>query len=389
MAEIDDILSRYYPLLENLACGSRGGFSALEARRYGGVLKSLQRGLTGDRLLAGASYFSETDFLGAYLLYYWPVSFIQTYLALKEMNMQGVLPRIRSVLDLGAGPGPSSFAAAEMGAESFLLVDASPKALEAALDLHEMAPGTRTQFSVTKRNLEKEESAINGHFDLIVASHSMNELWKGQSDSLRRRTALLEKAVKALTDGGILLVIEPSALATSRPALELRDLLLEKSRGNGLTCIAPCPGSYPCPIMRAGEGRTCHSTWEWTPTGATAILAREAGLDRDSVKSTWFALRKGGAEATSAPGGGGLAGRIVSESMLNKGGRVRYIVCTDSGLATISARGDDADAAAAGFLALARGDCIRADSLERRAGENGFGFSAGSTLEITMKAPRA
>ncbi|HWP68822.1 MAG TPA: hypothetical protein VN437_05920, partial [Rectinemataceae bacterium] len=59
------------------------------------------------------------------------------------------------------------------------------------------------------------------------------------------------------------------------------------------------------------------------------------------------------------------------------------------GLATISARGDDANASGAGFLALARGDCISADCLERRAGENSFGFSASSTLKITLKAPRA
>ena len=389
MAEINDILSRYYPLLESLACGDRGGFTALEARRYGGVLKSLQRGLTGDRLLVGASYFSEADFLGAYLLYYWPVSFLQTYLALEEMKMRGVLPPIRSVLDLGAGPGPSSFAAAEMGAESFLLVDANIKALEAARDLHELASGGRAQFSITKKNLEKEGGDIGGHYDLIVASRSMNELWNDRSDPAKRRAAFLEKLSGTLVEGGILLVMEPSALSTSRPALALRDLLLEKSSGNGLTCVAPCPGSYPCPIMSAGEGRTCHSTWKWMPTGITAALASEAGLDRDSVKSTWFALRKGGTQRVPDSRGEGLAGRIVSESMLNKGGRLRYIVCTDAGLATISARGDDAAAAEAGFPALARGDFIKAGGLERRAGENGFGFSAGSTLEITMKAPRA
>lgn len=387
MAELNDILSRYYPLLERLACG-KNGFSPLEAKRFGRALKELQRGLTGDRLMAGASYFSEADFLGTYLLYYWPVSFIQTYLALEEIGMRGALPRIRSVLDLGAGPGPSSFAAAEMGAENFLLADSNSKALSAALRLNGLVADASIRFTIEKQDLEKDDNWIDGPYDLIVASHSMNELWKGQDDSLNRRAALLEKACEALADGGILLVIEPSALATSRPALELRDLLLEKARGRGLSCVAPCPGSYPCPIMAAGEGRSCHSTWEWIPVGAAAALAREAGLDRDSVKATWFALKKGEA-APSAPGESELTGRIVSESMLNKAGRVRYIVCTDAGLATISARGDDASASGAGFLALARGDCISADCLERRAGENSFGFSAGSTLTITLKAPRA
>jgi len=411
MAETNDILARYYPLLEKLACG-KGGFGALEARRLGGALKNLQRGLTGDRLLAGASYFSEVDFLATYLLYYWPVSFIQTYLALKEIEARGALPRIVNVLDLGAGPGPSSFAAAELGAENFLLVDANPKVLDSALRLHELVADTRSKFTIAKKDFEKDESWPNGSYDLIVASHSMNELWKGQSDALRRRSILLEKACDSLSDGGILLVIEPSALSTSRPALELRDLLLENLRDVGMSCVAPCPGSYPCPIMKAGEGRSCHSTWKWIPTGAAATLAREAGLDRDSVKATWFALKKGRKAAANvaqaaptavpalptapvaqaaapAPNKGALAGRVVSESMLNKSGRVRYIVCTDAGLATISARGDDSNALRSGFLALARGDCVRADGLERRSGENGFGYAADSSLEITLKAPRA
>ncbi|PKL04897.1 MAG: methyltransferase type 12, partial [Spirochaetae bacterium HGW-Spirochaetae-9] len=45
---------------------------ASEIRRFGEALRNLQRGLTGDRVLAGASYFSSADYLGAYLLYYWP-----------------------------------------------------------------------------------------------------------------------------------------------------------------------------------------------------------------------------------------------------------------------------------------------------------------------------
>ncbi|HCO49646.1 MAG TPA: methyltransferase type 12, partial [Spirochaetaceae bacterium] len=106
-------VAEFYPALRRLATGAG---SASEIDRFGRALRNLQRGLTGDRPLAGASYFSSADYLGAYLLYYWPVSFVQVSLALEEVRLRGALPRIRRVLDIGAGPGPASFAAAGFGA---------------------------------------------------------------------------------------------------------------------------------------------------------------------------------------------------------------------------------------------------------------------------------
>ena len=110
MSLINDRITTYYRALESLASGKphrEKGLSDKELDRFGSVLKSLQRGLTGERRLAGASYFSREDYLGAYLLYYWPVSYCQVSLALEEIRMRGALPRIDRVLDLGAGPGPA------------------------------------------------------------------------------------------------------------------------------------------------------------------------------------------------------------------------------------------------------------------------------------------
>jgi hypothetical protein len=87
-------------------------------------------------------------------------------------------------------------------------------------------------------------------------------------------------------------------------------------------------------------------------------------------------------------GSSGLSGRIVSEPMLNKAGRVRYILCTNGGLrATISALRYDPMAENLGFFGLGRGDLIAADGLEIR-GESHFGIVPGSRLEILMRAPR-
>jgi len=303
------------------------------------------------------------------------------------------MPRLRSVLDLGAGPGPASFAALEQGAERVTLMDTSEEALKAARRLMESLPGTKTELSALRRDFEEDDNLEGGPYDLIVACHSVNELWKGRADAMGRRRALLENAIARLSEGGILLVIEPSALVTCRPALALRDLLLENAERRGLSCVAPCPGSFPCPIAAAGEGRGCHSTWPWQPSGPVAALAKAAGLDRDSAKATWFALRKGPAAPAQPdsppPVPATLAGRIISEPMLNKAGRVRYIVCTASGLATLSAKAADPLARSLGFLSLGRGDLIEARGLEKRSEGNGFGLMSGTTVGLSLKAPEA
>lgn len=393
MVEINDRIASYYGALEALASGGArrvGGLSKSEIERFGLALKNLQRGLTGDRRLAGASYFSEEEFLGAYLLYYWPVSYAQVSMALEEIRMRGALPPIRSALDMGAGPGPASFAAVDFGAERVILMDSSEGALDAARRLRSGLFGTKIEFSAIRKDFENDASLGGGPYDLIVACHSANELWKDRDDAIAKRASLFGRACSLLAEGGLLLIVEPSANATGRPALALRDRLLANDAEGELSCVAPCPGSYPCPVAKAGEGRGCHSTWPWDPPPQVAALAAEAGLDRDSAKATWFALKKTtrlSSGDTASPDR--LAGRIISEPMLNKAGRLRYIICTAERLATLSAKSDDPAARRAGFFSLGRGDCVEVEAAERRAEGSGFGIAEDTRLSITLKAPSA
>ncbi len=403
-------LSLIYPQLLKLAAGSPdvaqktlqdAHAQAIQARRFGSALKTLQRGLTGERDLAGATYFSQRELLGAYLLYYWPVSFLQTTMALGELESRHALPRLGSVLDLGAGPGPAACAAILAGASDITLLDKSREALDMAAKLiAAMDEKESSRVSTSVVDLESLVKLPTGPFDLIIASHSANELWKLDAQALDKRALLFGKAVELLAEGGLLLFVEPSAVVTSRPALALRNRLLQDFSGS-LRCVAPCPGSYSCPILAAGESRSCHSTWAWNPYEPIAALAAAAGLDRDSVKSTWFALKKTGAvpptPASSIPTSvdatarsvkelSSLEGRIISEAMLNKAGRFRYILCTSSGMASFSAKANDSAAETTSFFSLRRGDMIKASLLEQREGENNFGFIAGSKLDIVMKA---
>jgi len=51
-----------------------------EAKSIAAGLRRLSLGLTRERLLAGEAYFSDPAQAGAYLLYFWPVSYAQARL---------------------------------------------------------------------------------------------------------------------------------------------------------------------------------------------------------------------------------------------------------------------------------------------------------------------
>jgi SAM-dependent methyltransferase len=401
-----------------------------ELRSVSSSLLRLQRGLTGDRALAGEPYMEDRGLLGAYLLYYWPVSYLQTAMALEELSASGSrertvgdrvpYPEFRRILDIGSGPGPASAAFLDRGASSFTLLDSGKKALALARRLLEGSgsrhePGSQgdspvpddpTTVSTILADLEAPASLPPGPFDAIVMSHSLNELWRSDPSRDEKRLRFLEKLPPLLSENGILLIVEPALLSTSRELLGLRDRLV--SGRTGLELAAPCPAtypfpaSYPCPAIACGQNRSCHSEYPWKVPEPVASIAAAAGLDRISVKACWLAFRAGKPGASSAEPScrqsvpkPSIAGRVVSEPMLNKAGRIRYIVCSGSGLATVSAAADDTHARAQGFMELARGDGVEFGALETRPGAGGgsdsqasYGFGAASRIVSRVPAPK-
>jgi SAM-dependent methyltransferase len=367
--------------------GASGGLGKREIEAAGAALLALQRGLTGDRRLAGARYMDEGDLLGAYLLYYWPVSYMQVSLALAELPFAP-----RRVLDLGAGPGPASAAVidapgpgATARVEELVLADASLKALDLAASILARGADSRSmRISTAVLDLEARRELPEGSFDLILMGHCLNELWRGEGDAIDRRLDLLRRAADRLAPGGRILLIEPALLLTCRELIALRDRL---ARG-GWKVLAPCPGSYPCPALAAGPERSCHAQSPWTPSEPVASLARAACLDRGAVKWTYFFLAPEAATGSEPEAGFEGSRRVVSDPMLNKAGRLRYVLCGDGALKTISARSDDESARASGFMDLRRGDVIRTDKLEERP-SGGLGFGPGSSLELRALSPEA
>lgn len=435
-------LERHIPSLVSLWKQKESGVS-LSDKEYKSVsssLLSLQRGLTGKRDLIGVNYMEDNAYLGAYLLYYWPVSYLQvSYAALSVRSEIAALceaaareSRPLRILDLGSGPGPACAAVTDICldalgsrepgdgslvrshapgdvslvqgtcAVSVTLLDQSEKSLSRARRLFKRDfPGVQVATAVC--DFERGPLSEAAGFDIIVMSHALNELWKGEAGFLEKRAAFLEKCLGALTPGGFMLVCEPALLETSRSLLSVRDLMLER----GYEVKAPCAscrdasGAFKCPAILAGENQTCHGEVAWTPCEPVAGIAARAGLDRESVKMSYVVLGGAAPEAVAlesetscdcadvvlkAPAARKplreISGRVVSDGMLNKAGRIRFVICTGKERITVSAKQGDPVAKQKGFFSFRRYDTVIITNPEIRGDRNNVSYGIDAGTEI-------
>lgn len=433
----------------NISLCKKSNGMKINLQRAAQNVVELQRGLTGSRALAGNGYMQKGASLQAYLLYYWPVSYAQTKAALQKAprffervaEISGLAgtsgnagtaskakKRAVRVLDLGSGPAPASCSLADLAqgrgeqnmAFEFCLCDSSGDALSLGKKILEAAYAKNASVETRVCNLENVFQPKNGaafldgkKFDFIIASHSLNELWKGQKKRGEKIAALLKNLSACLDDGGLMLLMEPALLATSRALIEARDALI----ASGLKVASPClQSASPCPALE-NPNATCHAQFDWEMPQIVADLAALAGLNRADVKMTYFVFERGvrlGQEGdfgngenslqdqksggpdfglatvpdfSTAPSLANICALVVSEPMLNKAGRVRYVLCDGKARFTLSAKNGDPNAAGQGFFDLKRYDKIKIAGAQVRSQKGeplSLGFDDNTRLEFLL-----
>jgi SAM-dependent methyltransferase len=356
-----------------------GRLTGPELYEAAAAVKELSRGFTRERGLPGTRYMDERDLLGGYLLFYWTVSFSQTWAALASAGLLGSDgPRARRVLDLGAGPGPSSLALLAAGARSVLAVDHSAAALALAGDI---ARRTGRRLETRVADLAAGGPMPDGPFDLVTAVHAVNELWADRDDRLERRTALVAAAAAHLAPGGRILLVDPALTATANEAIELRDALV----ASGWVVHAPCTRAGRCPALPEG---TCHADVAWSPPPAVQRIGHAARIGRESLAFTYFLLEPPSGAARASTAGASPAEsryRVVSERFLAKSGRLRVLVCGPEGRFPLSVDGHATFASARTFRTLRRYDLVSVEGVEQRA--TGWGLVPESVLHVDARAP--
>lgn len=339
------------------------GLTPDEVREVAAGVKQLSLGLTRERQLAGARYMDDPKLLGAYLLFYWPVSYAQARATLSELTT-----RPRAVLDLGSGPGPMAFAAMDAGASTVTAADRSKPALDLARTL-----ATEAGEGIATREWSPEKPLPDGKFDVITMGHVVNELFNGQ---IAPRAQLLEKILERVNANGSLVVVEPALRETSRALLQVRDVLVER----GYAIRAPCLFRGACPAL-IKESDWCHAERQWRMPKLVEDLARGAGLHKESLKMSYLIVAPKGEAWAPLPEG--TLFRVVSEQLPGKG-RTRFMGCGPDGRVGLAMQEKHENEKNRLFFKAQRGDVLRISNTEERG--DGRALNETSTVEIIANA---
>lgn len=386
--EICDI-QRHIPTLVSLwrGNGRKERLDKKEISALSSSLLKLQRGLTGERKMAGGRYMSEKDTFGSYLLYYFPVSYlqIQTVIDFLGNTIEDISKKYEiGILEIGSGPAPGTTALCDRIRKfnknakiSVSLCDTSETAMQTAKKILESDfenVCVETKKADLERNGREPFGKKTKKFDIVLMSHVLNELWKKDGDKIQKRLSFIKAQTEKLSENGILILNEPAMLESSRNLIKIRDEILESEAFRGMNLVAPCPlsGSKKCPAMLS-ENQTCHAEKMWKPVEPVMSLAKGAGLDRESVKMSFFVFQK--TEEQAEPENRKTL-TVVSDGMLNKSGRIRFMLCDGGKRFSLSAKKDDKHAKEIGFFGLRRYDKIRIENPEIREGNFGV---AGNT----------
>jgi ribosomal protein RSM22 (predicted rRNA methylase) len=237
----------------------------------------------------------------AYLLIRLPATYAAISAVLHEVRER--VGEIRSVLDLGAGPGTAAWAAAEVfpELERVTLIERDAEMVALGKKLAAGHPVLdRAQWIASDLRSARFES-----HDLVIAAYALGEL-PGNA-GLAVSTNAWNAAQMALA------VIEPGTPRGFASLLPLREALLAQ----GQHIVAPCPADAECP-MKSRPGDWCHFAARLERTSLHRRLkSGELGYEDEKFSYVVFARDQAAPQA---------AARILRHPVHGKG-HIKLTVC--------------------------------------------------------------
>ena len=134
-----------------------------------------------------ASFINNDVQRAAYLLTRVPATFAAIYAVLREVKERIPELEVRSLLDLGAGPGTAMWAAAEIFSEleQVTLIERSSSFIRLGQKLASAAPATMQNARWVEADLERERQLPTN--DLVIVSYALGELAPGRLPCAREQ----------------------------------------------------------------------------------------------------------------------------------------------------------------------------------------------------------
>ena len=278
------------------------GLSRIEAGSRAALISNTYREGGGSGAIR-----SENDAL-AYALAQMPATYAAVTASLNAVRE--ITPHLAptSMLDIGAGPGTATWAAAEAfpSLQRFTLLDANSVLRALALDL--LSNSVRLRGVDYRRGEARAVLADAEPSDLVVASYLIAEI------SETERAALADALWAKTRD--TLLIVEPGTPAGYARIIDVRTQLISA----GAHVAAPCPHDRKCPLSAPDW---CHFT-QRLPRSRAHKQVKGAELPFEDEKFIYLALTR--APAAHRPA------RVLRQPELTKV-EVTAKLCTAEGLA--------------------------------------------------------
>ena len=181
----------------------------------------------------------------AYLTARFPATFAANIRVFSELHRYAAQVEISSLLDLGAGPGTSLFAAAEIfpGLRQATLLEADPGWIRFGKQFAAQSPHAAVREAHWLNGDLRNPGELRAH-DAVVISYALGELAASELEQLVRRAWLW--ATK------FLILIEPGTKRGFAAINAARSLLIAQQA----RILAPCPHHDVCPMAAANDW--CH-----------------------------------------------------------------------------------------------------------------------------------
>ena len=308
-------------------------------RRIDAATADLSEAFTEARGSLPGSYLNQPAVRSAYLAHFHPQQVLKGIAALGEVYARASARKLwpqrpegaLRVADLGAGLGAMSQALlcrlargdAPTSWPEFVLVDHQKSALSDARELtvavaSAMAPdlpAPRVRTAVERLDRWVSRASRSGwRYDVILLGAVLNEI---QGDWQPLFASILE----LLDEGGVVVVVEPALLETSRKLMELREFAKDVG-----TSIAPCTHDAACPLL-ATRKDWCFTVRRAVFPRAVGRRAAQMGHQSAEVRFALWAFRPGErAEVRVAD----PPARVVSDPVLRANTR-EQLLCTADG----------------------------------------------------------
>lgn len=266
------------------------GFSRNEiARRAEQISKSYRSGGTSKTIDGPLD-------VAAYLVARLPATYAAVFAVLSEVSARapGFMPK--DSLDIGAGPGTASWAAAEIwpALENVRLLDSNAALLDMA---RQLAADSVHPALAQPQILSRDLNAVSlASADLVIASYSLAEI----------PAARLDETVSSLWDActGILAIVEPGTPEGFERIRTLRAALVKK----GARIVAPCPHALACPIVAPDW---CHFS-QRLPRSRDHMIVKSADVPFEDEKFSYLAVARDSVEIQP------YAARVLAPPVRNK-----------------------------------------------------------------------